>query len=218
MPRGVLEEMTELLDEERPHMLVTEVRRLCREVDLELPAGADIEQAIIVAETFVDSEDFEQLDEGVREAWRWVLKKMWKVTKGVAKAKAAIFIAPAIIGPAAFLKGTAWGTKKVLKALTKGNQGPQGGSGELLRGDEPFTIGDVTFHPRSANMWRAVLPGRYEVLVKHRPNQGTFQLSLEGQPVGGHWDEDDLGYALQMAVAMTVEPEEDEGDPRLGRL
>jgi hypothetical protein len=98
------------------------------------------------------------------------------------------------------------------KRLLKG-----GGSAEKLKGDEPFTIGDVTFHPHPGNRWRAFLPGRYRMIVRYRPNQGTFSCSLEGRPIGGQWDDDDLGYAVQMAFAMIAdEPEED--DPRLGRL
>lgn len=214
MSRGVLEEMEELLNEERPDMLVTETRRLARDYDLELPVGANVEQALALAEAFVDSPDFEQLDEGVREAWRWVLRKMKGVVKTSIKATVGAFVVPAVLGPAAFVKGTAWGAKKVLKKL----RSYEGGSGELLRGDEPFTLGNVAFHPQSQNRWRAVLPGRFELIVRYRPNQGTFQCALEGRPVGGHWNEDDLGYAVQMAVAMTVEPEPPEEDPRLGRL
>lgn len=210
--RRVANEMRDLLGDERPDMLVSEVRKLARDTGLELPEGAGIEQAHSLAESYVDSDEFEQLDEGVREAWRWVLRALEKTAHVAGKTA----VAAATVG-AKVVAGALNTTNGLLRFAMHGKSALKTGSTALLSGDEPFTIGDVGFRPMNANRWKAVLPGRYKMIVKHRPKQGTFTCSLEGQPVGGQWDDDDLAYAVQMAFAMIAdEPEED--DPRLGRL
>jgi hypothetical protein len=210
MPRRLIQEMEGLLDEDSPHLLVAEVRRLARESGLDLEVGPSLDDALLLSETFVDSLDFEQLDEGLRDSWRWVLGKMWKVAKGAAKvavkAKVGLFVVPALAGPYLLYKGaqaTKWGVNKALKKL----RGYDGGSGELLRGDEPFTLGDVTFHPMSQNRWRAMLPGRYAMVVKYKPDAEAFTCEIEGRKLGNYWNEDELGYAVQVALsAVRDEP------------
>jgi len=192
---------------ESPHMLVDEVRRLARASGLDLEVGHSLSEALIVAEAYVDSVDFEELDEGLRDAWRWVLGKMWRATKTVtkasAKAVAATFVLPALAGPYLLAKGT----KAAVRGLKKlrNTAPPEGGSGELLRGDEPFTIGDIGFHPLSQNRWRAMLPGRYEMIVKYKPNVSAFTAEVEGRKLGNYWNEDDLGYAVQVALAAIAD-------------
>lgn len=184
-------------------MLVTEVRRLSRDADLDMPRDATLQQALMVAECFVGSDEFMSLDEGVRDAWQWVLKKMWRVAKVTAKAKTAAFVLPAIVGPIAAYRAARWGASKAIKKL----RGYTGGSGELLRGEVAFMLGDVAFHPVSQNRWRAMLPGRYEMLIRYRPSSLSFSCEVEGRTLGGYWAEDDLGYAVQLALtAIREEP------------
>lgn len=194
---------------ESPHMLVDEVRRLARVSGLELEVGHSLAEALTVAEAYVDSVEFEELDEGLRDAWRWALGKMWKLAKATtkvsAKAVAATFVLPALAGPYLLAKGSQGAARGIKKALKKLNAPPEGGSGELLRGDEPFTIGDIAFHPLSQNRWRAMLPGRYEMIVKYKPNVAAFTAEVEGRKLGNYWNEDDLSYAVHVALAAIAD-------------
>lgn len=57
-------------------MLVAEVRRLARESGLDLETGTTLAAANELTAAFVESEDFEQLDEELQASWRWVSERL----------------------------------------------------------------------------------------------------------------------------------------------
>jgi hypothetical protein len=201
--RSIVNEMHGLLQEE-PDVLLAEVRGLFREAGVELPAEANLADANAIIEVVVQAEEFEQLDEVLKRLFKGAGKLLWKAAKISAKVKIAL-IAPMMLGPVL--------TYKLAKyVLRKKTPGSDGGSGELLRTAEPFTIGDAAFHPYGTDRWRARLVGGYQMNLRYRPKTQTFEAEVDGHPLGS-WQEDDLGYAVHAALMVAQSAEVDEPEP-----